>query len=273
MKPQHLLAVLCVVTITGGFTWSISEGISQATAVKVTRHVLDSNEKNRDAIKIAFLSDFHVTWNASSFKRVAEIVSMVESEEPDLILLGGDLTGEDYGSTNMIRSRIISSVEKLTDIAPTYTVLGNHEWWTNGPKWIDAITDSQIVLIEGKQLSLTVKNRLLCLRGLGDAYTDHYQPLPFSSDCTGLKVTLTHDPYAVELDDQLGIFLSGHTHCSQIKLPLIPPFWTPTKASQDLWCGWTLHNGRASFTSAGLGTSIIPIRIGTTSGFDVITIR
>ena len=273
MKLQHLLAVLCFVTITSGIMWFISEGISQATAIKVTRHILDSNEENREAVKIAFLSDFHVTWNESSFKRVAEIVSMVKSERPDLILLGGDFTGEDYGSTNMIRARIIRSLDKLTDIAPTYTVLGNHEWWTNGPKWMNAITDSNIVLIEGKQLSLTVRNRAVCVRGLGDAYTDHYQPLPFSSDCTGLKVTLTHDPYAVELDNQPGIFLSGHTHCSQIKFPFISSFWTPTRASKDLWCGWTLHNGRASFTSAGLGTSIVPIRIGTTSGFDVITIR
>ena len=266
-----IVVILGVIILASLFT--ISTGLQNAREINVVHTSLDSKEVDKQPIRIAFLSDFHITWNDSSFERLEEIIKRVKKSSPDLILLGGDFTGEGHAATHMIRNQIVSSLNALSDIAPTYTVLGNHEWWTGGDEWVEAIKNSEIHLIEGHQKLLTINGREICLRGLGDAYTNHYKPQPFRDDCTGLKVTLTHDPYAVELDSEQGIFFSGHTHCSQIRLRSIRAFWTPTKADESLWCGWTLHNGRASLTTAGLGTSIIPLRLGTTAGFDVVTIQ
>ena len=269
--------VLIIVVNLGVFIlaslFTISTGLQNAREINVVHTSLDSKEIDKLPIRIAFLSDFHITWSDSSFERLERIITKVNRESPDLILLGGDFTGEGHAATHMIRNQIVSSLTALSDIAPTYTVLGNHEWWTGGGEWVEAIENSEIHLIEGQQKLLTINGREICLRGLGDAYINHYEPRPIQRRLHGLKISLTHDPYAVELDSEQGIFLSGHTHCSQIRVPSIRAFWTPTKADESLWCGWTLHNGRASLTTAGLGTSIIPLRLGTTSGFDVVTIQ
>ena len=270
-KVLIIIVILGVIILASLFT--IDTGIQNAREINVVHTTLDSKDGDKESIRIAFLSDFHITWNDRDFERFDLILEKVRANTPDIILLGGDFTGEGHAATEMIRKRIVTSLEEFASIAPTYTVLGNHEWWTGGDEWFDLLDESDLELIEGQQISLTSNNRKLCLRGLGDAFTDHYEHQPFKESCEGLRVTLTHDPYALVLDKEKGIFFSGHTHCSQIKIPGIKAFWTPTQAPHELWCGWTLFEGRASLTTAGLGTSIIPLRFGTTSGFDVITIQ
>ena len=272
VKRVLIISAVLILIITASL-FTVNTGLQNAREINVVHTTLDSKEGDNESIRIAFLPDFHITWNDRDFERFDLILEKVRANTPDIILLGGDFTGEGRAATEMIRNRIVTSLEEFTSIAPTYTVLGNHEWWTGGDEWFDLLDESDLELIEGQQVSLTLKNRKLCLRGLGDAFTDHNEPQPFKESCEGLRVTLTHDPYALVLDKEKGVFFSGHTHCSQIKITGIKAFWTPTQAPHELWCGWTLYEGRASLTTTGLGTSFFPLRFGTTSGFDVITIQ
>ena len=85
-------------------------------------------------------------------------------------------------------------------------------------------------------------------------------------------MTVTHDPYVTEIDPEGGLYLAGHTHCGQIVLPLIGAPWTPTRASKEYHCGLGYRDGRYWITSAGIGTTSIPFRLGTQSGFEVISV-
>jgi len=223
-------------------------------------------------LKIAFLSDFHFRHNEADFERYEGIVEALQESSPDLIPLGGDYTGEKLAATRRIRGRIISELERLTDIAPTYAVLGNHEWWTDGNEWRVAIESSAITLAESQVISISLDGNLVCLRGTGDTYTGHFYPIPFEPSCTGLRVTVTHDPYGIEVDPEGGFYLAGHTHCGQIKLPFIGAPWTPTAASEEYHCGSGANDSKGWITSSGVGTSVIPMRIGTTSRYDIILI-
>ena len=97
----------------------------------------------------------------------------------------------------------------LTENAPAYAIMGNHEWWTNPDRWRRELIRSPINYIEGSVLHLSVKGVNLCLRGLGDAFTGHDKPVPFSSSCTGLKLTPAHDPYSAQRSPEEGIYFAG----------------------------------------------------------------
>ena len=56
--------------------------------------------------------------------------------------------------------------------------------------------------------------------------------------------------------------IAGHTHCGQIRLPLIGAVSTMSAYGDHYACGRSACNGRTLIVSAGLGTSILPLRLG-----------
>lgn len=241
------------------------------TEFEVKETVFSTGGRLSESLRIAFLSDIHLRNTTSQFERLDQIIERVRKEAPDLILLGGDFTGEEAAETAVFRPDLIAAIKPLAAIAPTYTVLGNHEWWT-APDWYETLTSAGISVIEGRQESISFKQGKVCLRGLGDAYTGHYKPIPFEPSCLGIPITLTHDPYAIELNDQPGLYLAGHTHCGQVRLPLLGAPWAPTQASQEYQCGVGQSEDKVWLVTAGLGTSVLNLRFGTTPSIELITL-
>jgi len=250
----------------------IYSAISAVDNFKVQTTQFDTQGKFSAPLNIAFLTDLHVRNSTSQFEKLNSIIESVRELEPDLILLGGDFTGEDTATTRLFRAELITAFGALPKVAPTYAILGNHEWWT-ASDWGTAITGVGIDLIENQQLSLNFEQGRICLRGLGDAYTGHYLPQPFTPTCIGIPVTLTHDPLVIESDDQSGLYLAGHTHCGQIRLPLIGAPWAPTRASEEYQCGVGATDQKVWLVSAGLGTSVIPFRFGTDATIEHVILK
>jgi len=264
-----------VVVVGIVLTFSVFFVLSVLTSTdnfKVQTTQFDTQGQFSAPLNIAFLTDLHVRNSTSQFEKLNLIVESVRELDPDLILLGGDFTGEDTATTRMFRDELLTALSAFPTIAPTYAVLGNHEWWTAND-WGAAIAGMGIQLIENQQRSLTFEQGRICLRGLGDTYTGHYQPQSFTPTCTGIPITLTHDPLAIESDDQSGLYLAGHTHCGQIRLPLIGAPWAPTRASEEYHCGVGITDKKVWLVSAGLGTSIIPFRFGTDAAIEHVILK
>jgi predicted MPP superfamily phosphohydrolase len=56
--------------------------------------------------------------------------------------------------------------------------------------------------------------------------------------------------------------LAGHTHCSQIRLPLVGALSTMSRYGDRYACGLIRERGKTLIVGAGLGTSLLPLRIG-----------
>lgn len=256
-----LLLITCVWFIYD-HTWGL----------KVNHHTFTSPQLLSKPIRIAFITDLHLTNSSADFERLAEIIKHTHDFAPDLILHGGDFTGENAAVTRLIREDIVNGLQLFTDIAPNYAILGNHEWWTD-PSWALALNEADIRVIEGGSDALRINESEVCLRGLGDAYTGNYIPTPFHEICQGLRITLTHDPLAIQLDDQGGLYLAGHTHCGQFNPPLLDPWWSPTRAESQFFCGLGTSDDKLWLVSSGVGTSIVPLRWGAPAAIEFITIR
>lgn len=56
--------------------------------------------------------------------------------------------------------------------------------------------------------------------------------------------------------------VAGHTHCGQIALPLVGAIETASDYGKRYVCGIVREGGRTLIVGAGLGTSMVPLRIG-----------
>lgn len=188
--------------------------------LQVNNWRIDTGHNLTQPIKILHISDIHYEEDTGP-EVMAELAKIAGATQPDIIALTGDLTGENSVVTDRIRPIIIDGLEGLSEGRRAFVTLGNHEHYTHTEKWLMALSRSSLELIEGYSQIITIRGVDVCIRGLGDAFTGNYRHVSFQDNCTGIKITLSHDPYAVQSDPESGVYFAGHTHCGQISLPLI----------------------------------------------------
>ena len=179
-------------------------------------------------IKIAFISDIHSDTVSSEF--LHDVVKKINLEEPDYILLGGD-----YISNKEDDLFKLSELSNLRAKKGKYAVIGNHDYdiWNEvgcSQESKDGITENISSYLE--ELGITVlKNqnveleKEVVLIGLDDFWsckTNYLEAMQGTQDYD-VKIILAHNQDSVSLKEIEGslLLLAGHTHCGQIRLPII----------------------------------------------------
>ncbi|MGH6782159.1 MAG: hypothetical protein ACREB5_08650 [Sphingomonadaceae bacterium] len=121
-----------------------------------------------------------------------------------------------------------------------------------------------------------MKRGPLVIGGVDDVFTHHaniaatYRAMDRLS---GPRLIVSHSPDIVpDLPDPVALVLAGHTHCGQIAPPGIGPIFTASVYGRRFACGAIVDRGQRVIVSAGLGTSILPLRFGTRPDLWLITI-
>ena len=107
----------------------------------------------------------------------------------------------------------------------------------------------------------------LAVVGVDDAFTHHAAParaLRAAAVLPGAPVLVTHSP---DLLAQLPmgtapLVLTAHTHCGQVVLPVVGAVRGDAFYLPRYRCGAVRDPGRLTIVTAGLGTSVAPIRLG-----------
>lgn len=74
---------------------------------------------------------------------------------------------------------------------------------------------------------------------------------------------LVHEPDIFpRVPDKVALTLAGHTHGGQIRLPLVWPAFVPSAYGARYAYGHIIEDRRHMVVSGGLGTSIVPLRLG-----------
>ena len=72
-----------------------------------------------------------------------------------------------------------------------------------------------------------------------------------------------HEPDIIpRVPDKVALTLAGHTHGGQIRLPLVWPAFVPSAYGARYAYGHIIEDRRHMVVSGGLGTSIVPLRLG-----------
>jgi predicted MPP superfamily phosphohydrolase len=257
----RLLILLLVVglAMAGYGYWTATRG----PVVREARVELRNWPKDQRPLRLLLLTDIHVQGPDMAPERLLRIVEQANALAPDMVLLAGDFIGD-----RELRTRSYSAEEMAAPLAALraplgrFAVLGNHDHWNNGPAVRAALTGAGIRVLVNE----AVRVGPLALGGVDDDHTarsDLGRTLVGMQMAGGVPVLLSHspDPFPA-LPEDVPLMLAGHTHCGQIRLPWIGPLATASRHGKRYACGRYDERGRTLIVSAGLGTSVLPFRIG-----------
>lgn len=113
--------------------------------------------------------------------------------------------------------------------------------------------------------------------GLDDAFTHHddlRSTLRAMAELGGEPILLSHspDPFP-SVPGGVKLMLAGHTHCGQIRLPLIGALSYMSEHGDKYACGVVVENDKTLVVGAGLGTSVLPLRLGAVPDMWIITVK
>lgn len=227
-----------------------------------------------DGLKIVQVSDTHLG-PAVPAELVERAVRRAIALRPDVVALTGDYI---EGALSYIEeaARIFSPlVERGGARLGALGVLGNHDWYGDGPAVRSALERIGVRMIDNGRIFLDAETLAwrddppeqgLCFAGLGDLDEDAtdtdraFRGVPAAMP----RILLCHQPDTVEEDavraERVDAALCGHTHGGQIALPLVGPLVIPSRFGRKYAGGLVRGPCGPVVVSRGVGMSIVPIR-------------
>lgn len=208
--------------------------------------------------RILFISDLHIDGLPGLCNR---LIGLVKDLQPDVCLFGGDYRMEMFGSFFEANRQLDKLVRNIQTRDGVFGILGNHDCLEITP----TLEDSKICMLINESVTIDRQNHELSIVGIDDPhyYRCHDMEKAFSETPPGsFVILLTHSPEAVfDMEGQgVDLCLCGHTHAGQIRLPWIGPVFTHCRMPRKYVSGLWRHNGIVGYTTAGAGSSGVPIR-------------
>jgi hypothetical protein len=264
-----LLALLLAALAIKAWRDTMAEPVVRRTTV-----TLPQLPPNTAPIRVALLSDIHVAGPDMPPERLAQIVAQVNALEPDLVLIAGDLVSEKRLATHVYTpAEVVAPLGKLEARLGVVAVPGNHDHWFGMPDLTAELHRRGITLLA----NAAHRAGPLVIGGLDDDYTgraDVAATLAGMNGLEGAPIVLSHspDPFP-RLPGSVRLMLAGHTHCGQIAYP-----WGGAPAHLSDYgdrygCGRIDEEGKVLVVGAGLGTSLIPVRLFTRPEIWLIEVR
>lgn len=244
-------------------------GILNSRNIKIVRMEIDSKKLSKDWSnkKIIIISDTHIG-NINRLRFMKKIVKIMKSENPDIVFNVGDL----IDGAAFPYKKCFEPLSTLNPELGNYYVEGNHEKYSKDydkfklefPKNLNDLTDKNIIINNTQIIGLGFR-----LKENADEIISRLKLLDYNPNIP--SIVLVHDPMNVPALSSLGVslVLSGHTHSGQFF-----PFTLVIKYIYKKYAyGLNYTNNTASVTSCGVGTSVAPVRIGSTPEIIVLTIK
>ncbi|MDD6328773.1 MAG: metallophosphoesterase [Lachnospiraceae bacterium] len=215
--------------------------------------------------RIVQISDLH---NAYLWFDEDYIVDAVLKEQPDMIVITGDLV--DSNHTNI--DKAVRQVKGLAQIADTYYVTGNHEFLLSDAKQetlLARLQDAGVIVLQDDYVMVSDYGKPFALIGIedtslqGSALEDVTNRIDAEQGHC-FKVLLAHEPQYLEdyAREDVDLVFSGHAHGGQFVLPGIGPLVAPQQGFRPEFAkGEYICGNTHMIVSAGIGNSIVPVRL------------
>jgi uncharacterized protein len=222
-----------------------------------------------DDFQIVHLTDLH---NKSFGDNQQRLLTRVEQADPDVIFFTGDLIDQD--TEDMTNSIIL--MRELADLAPTYFVTGNHEWWSGNYETLETeLLNSGVHVLRNESVEITKNEQSIQLIGIDDpaqstnsdsaaVLEDYLQLASEDIDDEAVRILLTHRPevFSMYADYEIQLVFTGHAHGGQVRLPFLGAVAAPDQGVfPEYTAGKYTQNNTTMVVNRGLGNSVIPVRV------------
>lgn len=205
----------------------------------------------------ALVSDLHLgpVRNGGFLRRIVNKLSQLR---PDALFVPGDL----YDGTAADLEHLAKPWAAFEAPLGSYFVTGNHEQFTSPTKYLNAVRQAGIRVLENEKIVVDG------LQIVGVHYRDAANVATFRSilrqaslDRNAASILLVHNPNRLPLAEEAGISLqlSGHTHRGQF----FPWTMIVSRVYRQYAYGLQRFGGLTVYTSCGAGTWGPPMRVGT----------
>lgn len=212
---------LCLVLLIYGFI--------NANIIRTKYYDIKIN-KNINDLKIALISDIHLGYN-TNISYIEKMVEKIDRENPDIIIIAGDIFDNDYNSIKN-PELYIKAFNKLRSTYGTYAAFGNHdteekilggftfEGERSYSNFENFLEKSNIKLLSDE--SILINDFYLIGRKDGHKPFDYHrmniESLIKDLDQSKPLIVIDHEPNGLlEMrDNNIDLVLSGHTHNGQL---------------------------------------------------------
>ena len=228
--------------------------------IRVRRIGLRSDKLGRD-LRIVQLSDLHIG-SIHGRRRLGRIVRMVNAQEPDVVLITGDLVD----GPERFKDHKFSVLDDIE--APVLFTTGNHEYYAGLERVLAVLATTKVRVLRNELAEMDGYSVI----GIDDGWRGTVpEVLPhIPHDRSKYTVLMFHQPTGLEAaaEGDVDLQLSGHTHGGQfIPFPLL------ARAIWRRYTGLYEHKGTYLYCTTGGGTWGPPFRLGTMCEIAVLDIR
>jgi predicted MPP superfamily phosphohydrolase len=207
-------------------------------------------------LRIVQVSDLHIE---RLTRRDRALPGLIEEMAPDLIALTGDFLNESYNNEPQALAGLRSLVGQMRAPAGMYGIWGTEE--LDIPEVLrPLLSDLGVVVLENEAVLVTVGEHRLWIMGVNctrDLAIDGFQlrTLMEAAPPGAFTLLLYHTPDLMPQAAELGVdlYLAGHTHGGQWRLPGFGAIVTSSHYGKRYEAGHYQQDGTHLYVSRGLG--------------------
>lgn len=221
------------------------------------------NEKiplNFHGLKIVQFSDLHYGTTIKE-DELKNVINKINELNPDIIFFTGDLVDNSYKISEDEEKLITEELNKLKPNIGFYAVRGNHDINNNFENIIKN-TNIELLNNQNKLLYFNNSSNPIMLIALDDNLkgTQNIDNAFNFEDNDYYKILITHEPDDYDkLPKNVNLFLAGHSHLGQVRLPFIGSVYNMEGAKKYKEEKYEIDETNL-FISGGLGTTKIKYR-------------
>lgn len=252
-----MLSIVILLLLLGTFTLCYMLVRAQWDHVRV-HHISDNFFPSSSPLTIFFISDIH--------NRVIKKGTIEKIQDVDLVLIGGDLVDK---RTSI--EQLEQNIRRLKELdAPTFFVPGNNDHELQGENLISLLNAYEVVTLSNEDRTVPhYGGNSFLISGLDPYFLRPRRTMASAIEETDrYQILCVHDPFVFERMNKedrqkFHLILSGHTHGGQIRFFGMGPYKRG---------GLRNIGSQHLLISEGYGTSVWPLRLGTSAECHIIQV-
>lgn len=216
------------------------------------------------SLKVVQVSDIHMSEDFD-VADLENVVEKINKQQPDLILFTGDLY-DNYAKFQNV-SDIKQALGKLQASYGKYAIWGNRDYGGGASRvYEDVMYESGFEILRNDGINITLQNnKTLYLAGLDDYLMGRPDTTTIQTALgqTDYEILMVHEPDIVQdlADWKIDLFLAGHSHGGQIRIPFINAIQTDLAQVYNKGF-YTIdeNSGSQLYVNSGIGTTKIAAR-------------
>ncbi len=260
LKYSELKFLLFIIVLSAAFV-IVLLGFFNARIPRIKKLDLKINKHSKfKSLKIAVASDIHLGTIVNQ-PMLKKIVTLINSLEPDIVFLPGDVVDEDIGP--VIKQNLGETLRQIKSKYGVFGITGNHEYIGGVEPACKYLEEHGLVMLRDRTIKIDdiyiVGREDRSIKQFAGKIRKPLEDIMKDTDKSKPVILMDHQPAGLADAEKNGIDLqlSGHTHHGQLW-----PFNYITKKVYEISWGYKMIGNTQYYVSCGVGTWGPPIRTG-----------